>query len=493
MKTIRIIIPAFPEINIFTRQAKKTTALGPIIIATVINKLMGFRVEVIDENNYRGERGGDDLPDHSVLQKNDPAVVVGFYCGLTSTMERVWKLAEFYKQQGVHTIAGAWHAHYCPEETLNNNIDVVIHGDAELVVNRVISALVSGCSLEEIPGVSFKTDEGTKRNKPDMLEDKNIDDLPDLNFGLLRFAKIRTYPIGRIRGCSMGCEFCSVKGKPRYASADYLFNTVRWLVETRGARRFFIVDDRSEEDPKGTAEFFKKIADTYGNKLCFSVQIRLETAKNIPLLEIMKKGGVRYVCVGYESPIDEDLKAMNKRYLSSDMIGWTKILRRYFWVHGMFIVGYPPKEGQISIKPKEIVKIYKWFIRKAGIDSIQVLLPVPIVGTKLRERLGDRVFPLDLVPWRFYDGNYPCFKPDNMTLKELQWIGVKLMKGFYRRRSIIRIGLRTIVFPLDFFIRGWGVWRKGWERDIINFSGHILVRKWLKKQESKRFIDKLEK
>ncbi len=491
MKTIRIIVPAFPEINIFTRQARKTTALGPITLATVINKMGEYRVEVIDENNYNGPRDSNRLADHAVLQKDNPAVLVGFYCGLTSTMERVWQIAKFYQGLDVHTIAGGWHAHYCPEETLNHNIDVVVHGDAELIIRELIKALMSKDSLDKIPGISFKADGKIRSNNPYILENKDMDNTPYPDFSLLGFAKVKIYPIGRIKGCSMNCEFCSVKGKPRYASAEHLFNTVKWLVETRKARHFFIVDDRLEQDLGGTMKFFKMIHHEYGNRLSFTVQIRLETAKNIPLLEIMKKAGVRCACIGYESPIDEDLKAMRKGYLSLNMIEWTKTLHRYFWIHGMFIVGYPLKEAQSSITAKEIVKRYKKFIRKARIHSIQVLLPVPIVGTDLRKRLKDRIFPLDIVPWKMYDGNYPCFKPNNMSVKEFQLVGIKIMKGFYQKISLVRIGIRTIVFPVDFFIRGWGKWHLGWKKAVINYSGHILVRSWLRKQKDKKFLEKL--
>jgi radical SAM superfamily enzyme YgiQ (UPF0313 family) len=495
MKTVRIIVPAFPEINIFTRQAKKTTALGPVMLATAINKMPDFRAEVIDENNYRGgPRDSNGLSDHKALQKDNPAVIVGFYCGLTSTIERVWQLAELYKKMGVFTIAGGWHAHYCPEETLSHNIDVVIHGDAELVIDKVIDSLFGGTSLKTILGISFKANNEVKTNQPYMLENKNMDNLLCPDFGLLRFAKIKIYPISRIRGCSMNCEFCSVKGEPRCASAQYLFNTVKWLVETRKARHFFIVDDRLEQDVEGTRDFFERICKKYGSRLCFTVQIRLETAKNTPLLEIMKKAGVRRVCVGYESPIDEDLKAMRKGYLSSNMIEWSRTLRRYVLVHGMFIVGYPSKEQQGLITPKEIVKRYRKFIRKARIDTIQVLLPGPLVGTDLRERIKDRIFPLEIVPWRMYDGNYLCFKPDNMSPRELQLLGIELMSGFYRRLSLnlIKSGIRTIAFPINLFVRGWADCCRGWKKDLINYSAYRLVKAWLKKQENKKFIKRLE-
>jgi len=353
---VRFVIPAFPKVNIFTRQAKKTTALGPIMVATVANRLRGWRAEIIDENNFRGRRDSQGLPDHLALQKENPAAIVGFYCGMTCTMPRVWETAEFYHQQGVNTIAGGRHAYYCFEETLKHNIDVVFHGDGEIIIQQVLNALQGDGSLKDIPGISFIKNGQIKTNPPETAEvmglDKKLTNLPFPNFSLLRYAKVKLYPIGRIRGCSMNCEFCSVREKPRWASAQHLFNTVEWLVETRRARHFFIVDDRLEQNLKGTLDFFRMISNKYGNRLIFTVQIRLEAAKNTALLEIMNKAGVRTVCVGFESPIDEDLQAMRKGYLSSHMLEWSEILRRYFWIHAMFMVGYPAKGEKSSINAR---------------------------------------------------------------------------------------------------------------------------------------------
>ncbi|PIR72672.1 MAG: hypothetical protein COU42_00375 [Candidatus Nealsonbacteria bacterium CG10_big_fil_rev_8_21_14_0_10_36_24] len=491
----RMIIPAFPEVNIFTGQAKKTTALGPIMVATIANKLWGWRVEVIDENNYKGPRNSQGLPDHLTLQKENPATVVGFYCGLTSTIERVWDLAEFYHQEKVTTVAGGWHARYCPEETLKHDIDIVVHGDGEPVIQQILNVLQKDGSLEDIPGISFMKNGQMVSNLPEALETSDLNNLPYPDFGLLKYAKINIYPIGRIRGCGMNCEFCSVKGKPRWASANHLFNTVKWLVETRKARHFFIVDDRSEEDLDGTVEFFRLISEKYGNRLHFTVQTRLEIARNTELLEIMKKAGVRVACIGYESPIDEDLRGMHKGYSYSQMLEWTKILRRYFWIHAMFIVGYPLKRMPNLIGAEEIVRRFKGFIRKASPDTIQISLPVPFVGTALRQRLEKegKISPLELVPWSRYDGSHPCFKPDNMSVRELQEVALKLMSRFYNPWSFIRIPLKTIVFPIDYFIRGWKYWYRGWYRDVIKYGGHRLLQQWRKKQKDSKFVERLEK
>lgn len=494
---LRLVAPAFPEVNVFSRYASKMASLGLIMVATVANKVWGWRVEVVDENNFRGLRDKRGLPDHCALQKERIASVVGFYCGLTSTVERVFELSKFYKEHGAVTLAGGWHVHYCSEEALRNNIDVVVHGDGEVVIRQILDTLKGDGFLADIPGVSFLEAGQVRTNAPLMLEVSDLNGLPYPDFGLLRQAgNIKYYPVGRIRGCGMNCEFCSVKGEPRWARAQYLFNVVSWLVETRKARYFFLVDDRLEQDAKGTIEFFRLIAKKYGNRLGFTAQIRLEAAKNTELLEAMRAAGVTAVCVGYESPIDEELRTMRKGYLSTHMIEWTRILRRYFWVHGMFIFGYPAKEGEerIRVGVQEATQCFKAFIREAKIDSIQVMHAVPLVGTDLRARLEKqgRVFPLELVPWAKYDGNYACFRPEGMTLAEFQETPLKIMKWFYGSLGFLKISLRIIAFPLDFLIRGWHSWRRGWWRDVVNYGGHLLVRRWHSGQKIDAFVRALE-
>ena len=170
---LRIFIPVFPRVNIFTRPAKVTTALGPIMVATAANKLWGWRVEVIDENNYRGPRNKQGLPDHLVLQEENPAAIVGFYCGLSSTIERVWELAKFYHQERVMTIAGGWHAHYCPEETLKHNIDLVVHSDGEMVICLILDWFSEKRKpLTAISGISFLQNGEVKTNPSERLEKK---------------------------------------------------------------------------------------------------------------------------------------------------------------------------------------------------------------------------------------------------------------------------------------------------------------------------------
>ncbi len=244
---IRFIAPVFPEVNIFSRV--KISPLGIVNVATAASRVWGWNVEIIDENNYRGPRDENGLPDHELLQKENPASVVGFYCGLSSTMARVFELSSFYRECGAINIAGGWHAHYRPDEVLDNNFDIVVHGDGEIVIRQILTALrdEDEGKISGIPGISFWKNGEHATNLPSMIEMPDLSGLPYPNFGLIRhLKKIKYYPVGRVRGCIMNCEFCSVKGSPRWADPQYVFDTVKWLVETRKARKFFIVDDRFE-------------------------------------------------------------------------------------------------------------------------------------------------------------------------------------------------------------------------------------------------------
>src|SRR5512136_1999440 len=83
-RLLRVVIPTFPAFNVYSWVARVTTALGPIAVATAVNEIEGWDVEVIDENNYRrsGPKDGKGLPDHKALQGLRPADVIGFYGGL---------------------------------------------------------------------------------------------------------------------------------------------------------------------------------------------------------------------------------------------------------------------------------------------------------------------------------------------------------------------------------------------------------------------------
>ena len=235
--------------------------------------------------------------------------------------------------------------------------------------------------------------------------------------------------------------------------------------------------------PRASLDANRQIAGGAGMQLH-----RLDKAKDPELLAAMRSAGIKYVAIGFESPIDEELKAMNKAINSREMLSLVRVFHQFgFLVHGMFIFGYPLAEPiSFRMPVKERVRRFRSFIRKGKIDTVQVLLPVPLPGTGLRHRLEqqNRIYALQDVGWEYYDGNFPLFEPDNpMTAEEIQEAGKQIMRRVYRFRHVLYVAANILLFPsialyLHDIKLGWGRWYRSWRNNLIRFGGWITMRKW---------------
>ncbi len=508
-RRIRFIAPGYPTFNIYSAIAKYTTALGPVLLATVVSRKNRWDVEIIDENNFHAQavKTPDGYPDHAYLQERFKADVVVLYGGLSSTIPRLLFLAGFYRRQGCVVLTGG--QHFYPgnvAEALDANVDFVSLGEGEKTICELLDTLSEGGDFVGIDGIAFKKDGKiilTRERTPLSVEE--IQQLPVPDFSLLRCAKISLYPVSWIRGCCMNCEFCTVKGNVRCPPADYPLTQIITLHERFGATTFFIVDDLFGQKREFTLEFCEKIA-AYQKRLHvkfhFTVQIRLDKAGDDELLRAMRDAGIQVLAIGFESPIAEELKAMNKCLRPEEMIRNTaRFHQAGFLVHGMFIFGYPAMPGMnFSMPAAERAKAYRKFIRKAGIDTIQILLPVPLPGTELTARLekDHRIFPREEIGLEYYDGNFQLFAPDApLDAFEMQRTAKKLMLGFYRSDSVIRIctslfTFPTLVFHLGNLKRGWRTWFRNWRNSIWRFIGWRLIRHWNNRRNLDQFAVRLK-
>lgn len=502
----RVIAPSYPAFNIYSRIAKGTTALGPLCVATAASRVSGWDVEVIDENNFRklGPKRSDGTPDHHTLQAIRRADVVGLYGGLSSTIPRLEELALFYRERGVTTIVGG--QHFVGENirvALERGADYVVIGEGEETIRDLLLAIQEGREPGDVSGIAFLRD-GTVVMTPEREPITDFDALPLPDFKLLRYARIKLFPVHWIRGCGMDCEFCTVKGRPRAAPVERVAEQIATLLEVHDARHFFIVDDLFGHKREETLRLCRLLADyqkAVGTRLDITVQIRLDRARDSELLHAMRGAGINTVAIGFESPIAEELKAMDKRTRPEDMVELTRLYHKAgFLVHGMFIFGYPLPEGiRLSLSTKQRIERFRCFIKRTRLDTIQVLLPVPLPGTEMTERLvaQNRVFPQDIVGWEYYDGNFPLFDPDEpLTPEEMQLAIRRIMGRFYRFRSMFSIGLNILKFPSMLFSLfnikiGWRRWYRMWRNDLLRFGGWITIKQWTSDFEKGAFSSKL--
>jgi radical SAM superfamily enzyme YgiQ (UPF0313 family) len=489
------IIPQYPnhsQQNIYGKI--KMPPVGIISVLSQVSHDRRFKeVYAIDENNYRGPRDFMGLPEHSFLQKVNPASIAMFYGGMTNSIPRMFSLAKQYKKFGAITIAGGSHVDALPEEALRSGIDIVVHGEGEETTKEILDKIIKNSSLNldcerllSIKGISILDKNGKYifTGKRDPI--KNLNKLIDPDLTLLRFLKQKwtAIPINRGRGCNFNCEFCVVNTLYGSYKSNSVENSLRQIVKysDMGYRDFFFTDDNFAQNITEAIELCKKIGDfkrKFKRKISLMVQVRSEVAENDQLIEAMRYAGVETMAIGFESPINEELKTMHKCVTVEKLIERSRKLSDYFYIHGMFIFSYPnsaESRFRSNLTLKEKAKEYIRFFRLSKIDTIQVLNAGPLPGSKLRARLEaeGRVLPLETAGWDKYDGLFLLYdpRPEGLDPYELQEIPKLLMKkrylGSFLRRNLnygnwIDWTYNVIGFPLQFGV----FYVKGFVRNLI--------------------------
>jgi B12-binding domain/radical SAM domain protein len=124
----------------------------------------------------------------------------------------------------VTLIAGGPHASGDPRQTLNMGFDVVVVGEGEKSLPKLLTALLDGTDLGQIRGLAYQSGSEMRfTGRSERVE--NLDDYPPFaeRFGLFSSIEIT-------RGCPCACRFCQTTfllgGRMRHRSIE---NVVKWV------------------------------------------------------------------------------------------------------------------------------------------------------------------------------------------------------------------------------------------------------------------------
>jgi len=142
---------------------------------------------------------------------------VGAYC---NTPQRI----DGYTIRGPLLLAGGAHASAAPEETLALGFDLVLRGEAEASLPRLLGALLDDDDLDHVPGLARVVDGRVRKNRRAPAVD--LDRYPPFAPRHRRFG-----PFEITRGCPFACRFCQTSflmgARMRHRSVEGLVDAAR--------------------------------------------------------------------------------------------------------------------------------------------------------------------------------------------------------------------------------------------------------------------------
>ncbi len=409
-KKILFVEPRGANSNVFDKYMT-IPLLGPIYLATIA-KQAGYDVAVINENILKREINSEELASIDIL---------GLSC-ITTTVNRGKEIASDYrkirKANGFEsrTMIGGIHASMIPED-VEPHFDQIIVGEAENVILDVLSGKIKDKIVYT-------------------REYKDLDDLPFLNFDLLKESeKMNIFSIMTSRGCPYDCNFCTVT--KMFGRGYRAQSPQRVMDEISGYKNgvIFFSDDHFAANIKRTDQILDLMMENGFNRP-WSAQVRTEVTKNPEFIAKMKKAGCTTVYVGLESINLQSLKEMNKKQGLEDIERTIKVFHdNGIAIHGMFILGN-------DTDTKDVFERTSDFSIKTGLDYVQYSILTPLPGSRTYSQF-EKEGRLLHKKWDFYDGLHVVYRPKNMTPDELQRGVLRCFKDFYSFPRAVKSAFNT--------------------------------------------------
>jgi anaerobic magnesium-protoporphyrin IX monomethyl ester cyclase len=310
------------------------------------------------------------------------------------TARRIISLVRALRPQA-RIVVGGYDPSLAPSAYFHSSlgVDFIVRGEGDLAFRELVRALSAGRSPEGIPGVWCRTGAVFSTAPPRPAAHLDAGDVrPPLRAArVLDGYTFLGRPIDVIetsRGCTFDCSFCSIiEMRGRNFHRFPLDHVIADIADARdrGARAIFIVDDNVTLDVPRFESICERITEAGLNDVDYLVQAMTASiaAGGDRLASKMRAAGFRYVFLGIENVIDDDLKFLKAQAKNRERgshgnatIAAIDTLHR----HGMYVVG-----GLIVGNPDdtaESIEANLSFARRY-VDWPYIQHPTPYPGTPM--------------------------------------------------------------------------------------------------------------
>jgi radical SAM superfamily enzyme YgiQ (UPF0313 family) len=331
-------------------------------------------------------------------------------------------------------------------------VDFIVRGEGEITFRELLRAIEEERGFDHIAGLSYRSGDRFY-NAPDRgvssLESGEIN-LPNRGARVLNGYEILGRQVDVIetsRGCTFDCSFCSIiemRGRNFFTySFDRVIADIRDAYE-HGARSLFIVDDNITLNVRRFEALCQAIIDAGLNKIDYIVQAMTSAIANHgeTLAPLMRKAGFRYVFLGIENILEDDLdflkaRSKNQRRENGQKAGNATLAAiDYIRKNKMFVVG-----GLIVGNPddtRESIEANLDFARQY-VDWPYIQHPTPYPRTPMTKEFRERNLIIN-EKLEEYDGTTAVVRTEHLSADEAEymrwkaerWMKVRHMPAAFR-------------------------------------------------------------
>jgi anaerobic magnesium-protoporphyrin IX monomethyl ester cyclase len=371
------------------------------------------------------------------------------------------RIAQRAKDQGAKIVMGGPHVSFRDEEALRSGlVDYVVRNEGERSFRSLIEYLSGDAPVETLQGVSYLEGDGSVVRAPDTPFITDLDSLPFPARELLHLEHYNERLSGRpmttlitSRGCPYNCDFCASSEFFgvcwRARSVDNILEEMELLYEKYGYRALCFVEDNFTMDPKRAIALSEGIM-AKGWDLIWEGWSRVDTiVKNPEMIRIMARAGFKWTFIGFESGSQEVLDGYGKKACIQDAFRAMEILRNNgVQAIGAFILGAENDTGKTI---DETIQ----FAKKLNPRKVQFSLLTPYPGTKLYERVRDRLLTDD---WGEFTALHPVIKLDHISSRQLSRRLLKAYTSFYLRPRKAAVNIRHISNTIPGLTKWFASW-----------------------------------
>jgi radical SAM superfamily enzyme YgiQ (UPF0313 family) len=383
-----------------------------------------------------------------------------------STARRLISLVRSLKPD-VLVAVGGYDPSLAPEVWVDPalGVDFIVRGEGDITFRELLRAVEGTVSLPAVRGLWFRHAGGFRHNPPRPVAPLHRGDIRPPNRGcrVLTGYTMLGRPVDVVetsRGCTFDCSFCSIiEMRGRNFHRFPVDRVIADIADARdrGARTIFLVDDNVTIDVPRLEALCRAII-THGlHDVHYIVQAMTAAiaAHGPSLAPLMRKAGFRYVFLGIENVLEDDLAflkatAKNSRRQTGGRQNTTLAAIDVLHRNGLLVVG-----GLIVGNPDDTrssIEANLAFARKY-VDWPYIQHPTPYPGTPMTREFRDRGLIVN-TRMEEYDGTTAVTRSAHLDAEDIEflrwkaerWMKVRHIPTAFRLHPgfVLRYGRRML-------------------------------------------------